>query len=134
MNDIPDIAWHVTSQEALLTIAQDGLRGGSYWTTDENVRDYYMETVQDEGHHPVVLVCRTDQLQAFSPEPDRPGLQEPITTALGMSEEEVWDGWDATDKTWKDCVELIGSFRVKDPLPVSILTLPTISRPRRNSP
>lgn len=124
MNELPRIAWHVTSQAALPSIATEGLRAGSYWTTDETVRDYYMETIKDEGQEPVVLLAKPDHLQAFSPEPDRPGLQEPITCALGMTEEEIWEGWEASGQTWEDCVKLIGSFRLKDPVPAAILTFP----------
>lgn len=115
------IAWHVSCQRHLDNIRTEGLKEMSYWATDERVRDYYIETVQDEGERPLVIAVPLEVLETYDPEPDHPGLEEPLTYTLGMGEEEVWDEWEDTDKSWQACVELIGSFRLKSSIPANVI-------------
>lgn len=43
------LLYHATRGDFLASIAGDGLRSGSYWAADEDLLDYYVETVEDEG-------------------------------------------------------------------------------------
>jgi hypothetical protein len=84
--------YHVTSLKNLMAIARDGLRAHSYWSADTDVSAYYMETVADEGETPVTLVINQRQLASHALAPDMPGIEEPITSALGKSESDIHDG------------------------------------------
>lgn len=114
-------AWHVTCRKHLDGIRQDGLKERSYWATDERVRDYYVETIQDEGEHPLVIGVPMEVLERYDPEPDHPGLEEPLTHTLKMGEDEIWEEWEQTDQSWQACVDLIGSFRLKSSIPAEII-------------
>lgn len=125
--------YHVTTQESLPAIAQDGLRKLSYWASESAVVDYYCKVVRDDGGTPVVLELPLEVLVAFSPEPDRPGLEEPISCAIGMGEDEVWEAWEATKQDWQACLELIGSLRCAAPIPAETLQAhnPSLAPARR---
>lgn len=120
MNDVV-FAYHVTAADGLPGVAQEGLRARSYWAFDEALTQYYAECIREEGQEPVILSLPLEVLVAFDPMPDRPGLQEPITTVVGMDEEEVWDAWEATDQTWQACLDLIGSLMCNAPIPATVL-------------
>jgi hypothetical protein len=77
--------------------------------------------VEDEDMVPVVLCLPLEQLSCYLPEPDHPGLDEPLTHTLGMKENEVWEQWEDSQKTWQECVEIIGSLRCRSPIPADIL-------------
>lgn len=107
---------HVTSAKNLGEIAQSGLRTRSYFIdpahdSGESLIDYYAETIQDEGDEPVVLLVPEDAFDPALFEADLPGIEEPITVALGMSEGDVFEEWEASDKTAEDSRRIIGSFR-----------------------
>lgn len=109
-HDFDGYLYHATSAEKLDNIQDTGLQSGSYWGTAAIV-EYYIETIEDEGKTPVVLKAL---LSAFDPTklaPDRPGLEEPITTVVGMNEQQVWKAWKKSKQTWQDCLNLIGSVR-----------------------
>jgi hypothetical protein len=112
---------HTTSVDVLERVANEGLTRMSYWAEPGRISDYYAETVSDEDKKPVALRLPLSVLERFQPEPDHPGLEEPLTYTLGMSEEEVWEQWEETDKSWQGCLELIGSIRIKDPIPAALL-------------
>lgn len=109
--------WHVTEERFVGSIRKSGLRGGSYWANSPELVKYYGQCIEQEGQKPVILEARLADLLDLFPEPDRPGLEEPITCAIGMGEEEVWEQWEKTEMDWKACLELIGSIRVKKPVP-----------------
>lgn len=113
--------WHVTERRHLEAIQQQGLRAGSYWTSDIHIRDYYEQCVRDEEQEPVILEAAMADLVSCNPGPDRPGLQEPIGYVLGMDDEQVWEQWEESGQTWRDCLELIGSIRLEEPVPASLL-------------
>lgn len=131
---------HTTSTDILERLANDGFTGISYWARPGAVSDYYAETVQDEDKQPATVRLPLSVLAAFGPEPDRPGLEEPLTHPLNMTEEEVWEQWEETGQTWQECLELIESIRVRQPIPAAIvlehnpllagLIRPDASRPR----
>lgn len=104
-----DIVYHVTTANNLPGVMETGLRPRSYWARDEGLTAYYSDCVRDEGEEPVVLTLPLSVLTSLELLPDRPGLEEPITTVVGMGEEEVWEAWEETGQTWKDCLDLIGS-------------------------
>lgn len=68
-----------------------------------------METIIDEGENPVVLSIQFSKLSAFQLMPDKPGIEEPITTAIGKFEEEIVEEWDNSDKTWEASLQIISS-------------------------
>ncbi len=106
------ILYHVTSASNVERIQQEGVRPVSYWSTDDLV-DYYSETIVDEGGQPVVFRISLNDLDPQLIEPDYPGIDEPITTVIGMSEEKVHQVWEASSQTWNDSLKLIGSIRYR---------------------
>lgn len=115
------ILYHVTSLANLASIAETGLRPLSYWTSNENLAHYYAGTIEDEGGQPVWLTLNLDQLEAYACSPDRPGLEEPITTVLGMTEDEVWEQWVESGCKWMDSLRIIGSLRYHRVIPAELL-------------
>ncbi len=119
---------HLTAAKNLESIARDGLRGRSYFIdpehdSGESLIDYYAETIRDEGDEPVVLLIPEQALDASLFEADRPGIEEPITTALEMSEDDVSGEWEASDKTAEDSRRIIGSFRYAGTIPPEIIQI-----------
>jgi hypothetical protein len=121
----PDGTWllHVTSAEKLDEIRAEGMRALSYWSARSDIHDYYTEVVEDEGDEPVTLMVPLNALDPGLLEPDHPGLQEPITTVLDKSEMEVWREWKATDRSWKACLDLIGSVRYRGAIPADMIQI-----------
>jgi hypothetical protein len=111
----------VTSEDRLDGIKREGLRAGSYWSSNSDLADYYEETVSDEGREPVCLVIDLSELNEAAIVPDYPGLEEPITTVIGLAEKEVQRLWQASGQGWRDCLELIGSIRYELPIPANLL-------------
>jgi hypothetical protein len=93
------------------------MREGSYWTSDTEVLDYYAEDMDDCV---ILVICMRD-LDEASCAPDMPGIEEPITTALGKSENEILSEWDASKKTWQDSLSIIGSMRYERPISTDII-------------
>lgn len=120
MTDTP-LLYHVTAAQHLPSLAQEGLKPRSYWASDEALSAYYADCIRDEGHEPVVLTLPLEVLMRFELMPDRPGLEEPISTVVGMDEDEVWEAWEETGQTWKDCLDLIGSVMCASPIGAEVL-------------
>jgi len=109
---------HVTAVSKLDSISAEGLRPGTYLTDNDDIEAYYLETVQDEGEEAVILAVNLSSLDRKALKPDQPGIDEPITTALDMDEEEIWEEWENTKrKDWKACLELIGSVYYTKAIP-----------------
>jgi hypothetical protein len=119
------LLFHATTRTALASIAAHGLRELSYWSSDDDVCAYYAETIEEDGDVPVVLVVDLDdpilRSGQDSFEPDYPGIDEPITGALGKTEKEIWAAWSACGKEWRDSLEIIHSLRIRVPVPANIL-------------
>ena len=121
--------YHATHLSRLRAIASQGMHSHSYWASDEAVSDYYVETVEDEGGTAVVLSIDLAALESLCSrkglelEPDFPGLMEPITSAIGKSEDEIFEGWDECDGTWRESLDLIGSLRSPVEIPASLLAV-----------
>jgi hypothetical protein len=109
--------YHATAADALDSIRSEGVRPFSYWTTNEDLAAYYQECLEDEGQHSVILALKVATPLEAPWAPDYPGLEEPITTVIGMSEEEVREEWDSLSKeeeTAQACLDLIGSVRCEE--------------------
>lgn len=119
--------WHATRRSFLGSIASSGLSSPSYWTMDGAVADYYLQDIEDGGNEGVLLrttlgdLRRAAEAAGASLQPDSPGISEPITTALGVSEDEVWQEWGGSDRSWEASMRIIGSLRVPAPVCASVL-------------
>lgn len=113
--------FHVTALTNLVSIAEHGLRPGAYLSGDDDLTAYYKETVEEEGLAPAVLVVELSDLDRSALEPDYPGIAEPITTAISLSESEVEEAWAAADGSWEDSLEIIKSVRYRSLIPGSAL-------------
>jgi hypothetical protein len=105
--------YHVTSNDLLASIVANGVNAPSYWTNDEDVADYYAETISDEGKSPVTVTTHLHLLDERALQPDMESIAEPITGAIGKSEEEVAEEWsDAERGDWRDSLRIVMSIRV----------------------
>ena len=96
--------YHATLRANLASIERDGVKPTSYWASTEELVEYYSE----DGDYVVISA----PLSAFDPtllRPDYPGINEPITTAIGKSEAAVIAEWKACDGTWQDSLRIIHS-------------------------
>ena len=110
--------FHVTSAEAMLKASKDKnpslmspyLISSTHESAEELV-EYYEDCVKDEGLTPIVLRIPESALDTSDLEPDYAGISEPITTALGISEEEVLARWEGSDGLTEDSLSIVGSAR-----------------------
>lgn len=109
--------FHVTARSKMDSIAREGMRRQSYWSECGGLLGYYEETVEDEGEEPVTLAVLRHSLNSHFLEPDYPGIEEPITTVVGKSEEEIHNEWSASDQKWNDSLSIVGSLRYTDIIP-----------------
>lgn len=125
--------YHATLLSNLKTIQTEGLRAGSYWTADLDLLDYYIAAVEEEEGQGLeeasVLTVELDALVKIAEGagknllPDHPGIQEPITGALGRSEADILEDWEASDKGWRDCLEIVQSLKCPVPITSSALAV-----------
>ena len=125
--------YHATLLSNLKTIQTEGLRAGSYWTADLDLLDYYIAAVEEEDgrglEEAAVLTLELEALVKIvegagkSLLPDYPGIQEPITGALGRSEADIFEDWEASDKGWRDCLEIVQSLKCPVPIEPSALAV-----------
>jgi len=114
--------YHATSTKHLESILNEGyISHNSYWADNIELAEYYMETIEDEGEQPILLSIKTNDTDVFSP--DMPGIEEPIATVVGLSDNEVWERWEESSKTWEDSLEIIGSVIINNVVPVDRLSL-----------
>jgi hypothetical protein len=124
--------WHATRRSKLGAIARDGLNAGSYWSDGGAMHAYYLATVQDEidgeagcADAPATLAVRLADLDCACLRPDKAGIEEPITTVLRMSAEDVKAEWDGSDQSWMASLDLIRSVRYAAPVPAALLSVHT---------
>jgi hypothetical protein len=77
------------------------------------VAEYYVSVCDDEGDAGVMLAAALSDFDESLLEPDFPGLEEPVTYSLGKRDEEIWTEWEASGKTWRDSLRIIGSVRYR---------------------
>lgn len=114
--------FHITRQENLARIAQEGLRGFVYLSQCNLVNKYYASTVEDEGSEAIYLAVRHSSLAKTKLAPDWEGVEEPIMTpirdrsglAQSYTQEDLWRDWEATDRSWEACLKLLGTLRYED--------------------
>lgn len=135
----PEKLFHITDASKLQEISSGGLKAKSYLSCID-LTEYYMGVVRDEGKTPVVLVAYFSDLSEDALFPDMPSIEEPITTAIGLSEYEIEVAWEASDQTWRDSLNLVKSVRydrtidprvlrvVVDGIEQALLPEPPISR------
>lgn len=148
------ILYHATDEALLDRIRTEGLRTHSYWTSNTDLADYYRECLEDEGKSAALLAIEV-QLPLTAPwAPDYPGIEEPISTVIGLSEDEVIEQWNAlpkSEETAQACLDLIGSVRCEALIPptgvfivdlsdpeedrlVPLIATPSVTRKRRTAP
>lgn len=110
--------YHVTDRENFKKIFNTGMRPYSYWSNEDLV-DYYSEDLDD----PVVLFIDIERLDEQYIEPDYPSVEEPITSSIGKSEEQVWEEWEASNGTWKDSLNIVGSIRYTKPIKPNLINI-----------
>ena len=125
--------YHATLLSNLKTIQTEGLRAGSYWTADLDLLDYYIAAVEEEEgqglEEAAVLTVELDALVKIAQGagkdllPDHPGIQEPITGALGRSEDDILEDWEASNKSWQDCLAIVQSLKCPVPIESSALAV-----------
>lgn len=109
-----DFLFHATSTDNAALIRKKGMMAGSYWGKAP-LAHYYRETVYDEGKVPAFFAIDISTLQVELGdvfEPDWPGIEEPISTVVGLKEEDIHARWEALEAPgWRDSIDLIGSLR-----------------------
>jgi hypothetical protein len=112
---------HATGEEQLTSIAAQGIRPGSYWAGWQDIHQYYLATVADENQTPATLSVKLADLDPHFLAPDLPGIQEPITMTLGMTESEVWRRWSRSKQTWSNSLRIVGTLRYNALIPPELI-------------
>ena len=124
MSQSPITLFHVTTSDLVESIVINGVNAPSYWTSDEDVAEYYADNFRDEGLVPVTISTFLHLLDESTLLPDMPSIAEPITTALGKSEGEVSEEWaDAENGDWQDSLRIVMSLKVSVVIPAECLSL-----------
>lgn len=111
--------FHATSQRNYESIVSDGfLSPSSFWAVNEEVHQYYLETISDEGENPVSISIDISELDEAYLLPDMQGLEEPLSFTLKKSEEQIWDEWSKSEGSWRDSIEIIGSLMYSSAIPI----------------
>jgi hypothetical protein len=120
--------YHATSLSNLENIQEKGfIYPGSYWTINEDIHEYYLETICDEGEIPVSLFLLMEQLKFEHMSPDINGIEEPLTYTLKKSEEDVWDRWNRSKQDTQSSIKIIGSFIYNNSINVELCEIEQIS-------
>ena len=118
--------YHGTYQEAIDKMLVSGrvssggiVKPPSFWGT-ERIAEYYAEVVSDyEGSlEPRLIRVPLSRFNKAGFKVDRPSVQEPISWALEETEDDLARHWQASRKTWRDCLVIFES--VKYDLPMRI--------------
>lgn len=114
LHQLPATLWHATATENLASIAKTGLSDRSYFSSDVDVLAYYVETISDEGKVPVVIQISPGDFDSSRFAPDFPGIEEPITTVICKTEEQVHAQWASSSKDAHASIKIIGSVMFLD--------------------
>lgn len=110
--DFDGFLYHATSIDNIEGIYKQGIKPVSYWGVFE-IAAYYADGIEEDGQEPHIFKLPISDFDPSLLEPDYPGLQEPLVPMIGMPEDEIWDKWERSEKTWRVSLELIGSVRYR---------------------
>lgn len=137
-NEHPEEFLTVVPTANMPAIRENGLNEGTYFVSShfhdyEKLIDYYAEVVNEEspaGY--VILSVKGEFLSDEHMEPDRPGIAEPITGAIGKTDNEVIDSWLRVDGegTGRDTLNIIGSMQYSKRIPVEHITIESGQEPK----
>lgn len=118
---------HVTSSKNLESIFNKGIPINSYWVTDLDIVDYYLDEIENEGDEPIVISAYLKDVTEYVAkngsilEPDYP--DDPISKAMGIGcSEEERQAWLGAE--WRSCVQLIDRLCCPIVLPASLFMRP----------
>ena len=113
--------YHGTSRAQVEGILRDGLRGPSYWGTQQ-VAEYYAEVVAEEEEPPGEEVIIRKPLSAFNVDEldvDHNSVAEPLTYLLGEKEEMLYARYQESAGDWRASFRIYESVRYMQPIAVS---------------
>jgi hypothetical protein len=105
-----EMFYHATSRKNLKSIVKKGIKPHSYWTNNSALADYYAETIEDDDEEPVIIGVRFEVFDENFLNPDFPGIDEPISTAINKNSSIVYHEWETSNRTWEDSLDIIGSI------------------------
>lgn len=137
-NEHPEEFLTVVPTANMPGIRQNGLNEGTYFVSSHfpdygKLLDYYAEEVKgDDPAGYVILSVQGKFLSDENMEPDRPGIAEPITGAIGKTNAEVIDSWLRVDGegTGRDTLNIIGSMQYSKRIPVEHITIESGQEPK----
>ena len=98
--------YHATDRKNLKSIMENGLKN-PYLSNDMTVTKYYAEEFKNSVILAVIIVNTSNLI------PDFNGIDEPLTYTLRKKEEDIWEEWEKSDKTWKNSLEIIHTVQYK---------------------
>ena len=98
--------YHATDRKNLKSIMEHGLKN-PYLSNDMTVTNYYAEEFKNSVILTVIINNTSNLI------PDFNGIDEPLTYTLRKKEEDIWEEWKNSDKTWKDSLEIIHTVQYK---------------------
>lgn len=106
-----EFLYHGTSSNALGRIAKTGVVISPSWWGTWAVAAYYAEVSaeEDDSDDEIIIRVPLSQFQTALIEPDENSIEEPLTYTLNSNEELLFNRWEASEKTWKDCLSIYGS-------------------------
>ena len=113
--------YHVTPADNVQNIESNGIQPVSYWGIGR-ITNYYIEDVEGSNGEAKVYHVPLSEFDKTLLEPDVNGIEEPLTHTLGVNEEDIWNKWELSDKTWQDSLNLIGSVRYRGVVPPLLLS------------
>lgn len=106
--DYDGYLYHGTTDKHLDNILENGLE--NFYLGSYEVAVYYSEVVVDEdGGEPIVIAIPMDNLDKSKIKIDYPSIEEPLTFTLGESEDDLYELWETSNKTWIDCLNIYQS-------------------------
>jgi hypothetical protein len=120
-NSFPEYyLYHGTSDKNLDKMFENGINSPSYWTNIKEMAEYYsIEVIEDIGGEPIIIKKPFSKFDQSKFEIDYPSLEEPITMVLGKSGKKIWEKWEKSDQTWKDCLNICGCIIYNDNIRIS---------------
>jgi hypothetical protein len=124
MEESDGFLYHTATKTELDGFIRYGVRPGSFWCNKE-MAEYYAEFIRKEGGDPIIVRASISVFTQSMLAPNKAALKEPITKVIGKDVEEVQQEWAQSEKTWKACLDLVGSVRYRQTMhlpPAEIMT------------